>query len=100
MDYTKLGFMTLLFLIGTTILVQAPTVDVASAACAGCAIGDYGRCGGCAVRDNDNCDTGGCGDCGRCATITHFRCDSYQCSWVPDFGSCMRCYGCSGCGPR
>jgi hypothetical protein len=72
-----------------TILAPALSVDTASAACCGCA-----------ARDCDTCNAGGCGDCGRCATVTHFRCDPYRCSWVPDFGSCVRCYGCSACGPQ
>ncbi len=105
MDRAKLGFMTMIFLIGAIILVPVLSADIASASCGACAVRGYDRsdagdCGGCAVRDYDRCDAGDCGSCERCSTVTHFRCGLYHCSWVPDFDSCMRCYGCSACGPQ
>jgi hypothetical protein len=89
MNHTRIGFMFLIFLFGATILTPVFFVDTASA-CGG----------GCAARDYDRCGAGGCGSCERCATVSHFLCDLNQCGWVPDFDSCLQCYGCSACGPR
>jgi hypothetical protein len=101
MNYSKLGFMTLIFLIGATILVPVFSVDIASASCGACAAaGDHDRYGGCAVRDYDRHDSGDCGSCERCSTTSHFSCGVYRCSWVPDLDSCMRCYGCAACAPN
>lgn len=100
MNCTKLGFMTLIILVGATALVPMLSVGTASADCGACALQNSDHCGGCAIRDYDRCDAGDCGSCARCSTVTHFRCGLYSCSWVPDFDSCLRCYGCSACGPK